>query len=242
MAFSGSRTLRIALFLIVWVAAIALLIARLHYGFLPEDDPALSYLGERTLQGGLPNVDFYDNYTGGLSFLSALAIRLFGARLISGRIMLLLFFVPWVLAIWYLASRITSWISALLVTCWPRSGAFRFILRRSPVGTTCISPPLERPRCFATSIRENDDGSSGPAFAADSRLWPRSSDCISSPPLVSSCSSTSRTVRRTESRSLLVGLFRIPDARNSGLCGRARPPDRQRRPIRRRCGPSRSLL
>ena len=116
MAFSGSRTLRIALFLIVWVAAVALLLSRLHYGFLPEDDPALSYLGERTLQGGLPNVDFYDNYTGGLSFLSALAIRLFGARLISGRIMLLLFFVPWVLAIWYLASRITSWISALLVT------------------------------------------------------------------------------------------------------------------------------
>jgi hypothetical protein len=116
MTSAGSRKLRIALFLIVWVAAVALLMARLHYGFLPEDDPALSYLGERTLQGGLPNVDFYDNYTGGLSFLSALAIRLFGARLISGRIVLLLFFIPWVLAVWYLASRITSWINALLLT------------------------------------------------------------------------------------------------------------------------------
>lgn len=116
MASPGSQKLRFILSLLVCMAAVLLLVWRLHYGFLPEDDPALSYLGERTLQGGLPNVDFYDNYTGGLSFLSAIAIRLFGARLISGRIMLLLFFIPWILAIWYLSSRITSWLNALLLT------------------------------------------------------------------------------------------------------------------------------
>src|SRR5580704_7760351 len=107
---------RLALVGLVCMAAVLLLAARLHYGFLPEDDPALSYLGERTLQGGLPNVDFYDNYTGGQSFLNAFAIHLFGARLIAPRIMLLLFFIPWVLAIWYLASRITSAMNALLLT------------------------------------------------------------------------------------------------------------------------------
>jgi hypothetical protein len=107
---------RLALVGLVCMAAVLLLAARLHYGFLPEDDPALSYLGERTLQGGLPNVDFYDNYTGGQSYLNAFAIHLFGARLIASRIMLLLFFIPWVLAIWYLASRITSAMNALLLT------------------------------------------------------------------------------------------------------------------------------
>ena len=107
---------RLALVGLVCLAAVLLLAARLHYGFLPEDDPALSYLGERTLQGGLPNVGAGKSYTGGQSFLNAFAIHLFGARLIAPRIMLLLFFIPWVLAIWYLACRITSAMNALLLT------------------------------------------------------------------------------------------------------------------------------
>lgn len=100
----------------VWVACIALLVARLQYGFLPEDDPAFAYLGERTLQGGLPNVDFYDDYTGGLSFLNALALHMFGVRLISLRIMLLIFFALWIPTVWYLAYRITSLANTVLLT------------------------------------------------------------------------------------------------------------------------------
>ena len=41
-----------------------MLAMRLHYGFLPHDDPGFSYLAERTYHGELPNVDFYDDYTG----------------------------------------------------------------------------------------------------------------------------------------------------------------------------------
>jgi len=107
---------RLLLMCAVWCASVALLVARLHHGFLPHDDPNLSHLAERTLHGELPGVDFYDGYTGGLSFLNALALRLFGVRLISARIMLLVFFIPWIPTVWYLASRITSPLYATAVT------------------------------------------------------------------------------------------------------------------------------
>ena len=113
---AAAPRLQLVMALLVCVASVTLLAARLHYGFLPEDDPSFSYLGERTLQGGLPNVDFYDNYTGGMSFLNAFALRVFGLRMVSLRFMLLLFFVPWIATVWYLASRITSSINALLLT------------------------------------------------------------------------------------------------------------------------------
>lgn len=111
------KSSRVAPFLVtaVCLASTALLVSRLHYGFLPEDDPALATIAQRTLQGELPNVDFYDNYTGGLSYLNALALHAFGMRLISQRLMLLLFFVPWVAALWYVASQITDMWTASLV-------------------------------------------------------------------------------------------------------------------------------
>jgi hypothetical protein len=104
------------LVLLVCSASIMLFVSRLHYGFLPEDDPAFADLGERTLHGELPNVDFYDNYTGGASYLDALALRLFGARIVSLRYMLLIFYIAWVPTIYYLTSRLTSFITALIVT------------------------------------------------------------------------------------------------------------------------------
>ena len=94
--FAENPRWRWALVVVVCLASVTLLVTRLHYGFLAHDDPGWSYLAERTLHGELPNVDFYDDYTGGLSYLNALALRLFGVRLISLRIMLLLFFVPWI--------------------------------------------------------------------------------------------------------------------------------------------------
>lgn len=106
----------LALVVVVCLASVTLLVTRLHYGFLAHDDSGWSYLAERTLHGELPNVDFCDDYTGGLSYLNALALRLFGVRLISPRIMLLLFFVPWIPTVWYLASRITSSLNAILAT------------------------------------------------------------------------------------------------------------------------------
>ena len=115
-SLAKNRNWRIAAVSVVCAAAIMTLVLRLHYGFLPHDDPGFSYLAERTFHGELPNVDFYDDYTGGLSYLNALALHVFGLRLISLRIMLLLFFIPWVPAIWYLASRIASPVNAMATT------------------------------------------------------------------------------------------------------------------------------
>ena len=110
------RRLQVALAAAVCLASVMLLASRLHYGFLPEDDTALSYLAERTLHGELPNVDFNDNYTGGLSYLNAVSFKLFGLGLLAPRIMLLLFFIPWIATVWYLGSRIASPPMASLIT------------------------------------------------------------------------------------------------------------------------------
>jgi hypothetical protein len=107
---------QLLLMTVVCLACVLLLAARLHVGFLPQDDPALGHVAERTLHGELPNVDFFDDYTGGLSYLDALALKIFGVRLLSLRIMLLLFFIPWIASVWYLAARIVSPLKAALAT------------------------------------------------------------------------------------------------------------------------------
>jgi hypothetical protein len=100
----------------VCLLSFILLAARLHLGYVPVDDPLLAHAAERTLNGEMPHVDFHDNYTGGLSYLNALALRLFGIRLISLRFMLFFFFAAWVPTFWYIASRITSSLAASLIT------------------------------------------------------------------------------------------------------------------------------
>ncbi len=98
------------------VACTLILAVRLRNGFIPADDPVQAHAAERVLDGDRPHVDFHDTYTGGLSYLNALALRLFGVRLLSLRVMLLLFFIPWVAAFWYTADKLTSPAGASLLT------------------------------------------------------------------------------------------------------------------------------
>jgi len=96
--------------------SVLLLAARIHDGFHPSDDPVLAHSAERVLHGERPHVNFHDGYTGGLAYLDALSFRMFGTNLLSPRIMLLLFFVPGVAAIWYIASRMLHPAAASIVT------------------------------------------------------------------------------------------------------------------------------
>lgn len=89
---------------------------KIHDGYIPVDDPLQAHTAERVLHGQMPNVDFHDVYTGGLAYLNALSLRLFGTRLLSLRLMLFLFLIVWVPSIWYLASRIISPLCASFVT------------------------------------------------------------------------------------------------------------------------------
>jgi len=96
--------------------------ARIGNGWVPADDGTLSQSALRVMQGQLPHRDFAEIYTGGLSFIHALAFRAFGVNLMSLRICVFLFFLAWLPAVYYVALRFTSAIWAggvtLLAVAW----------------------------------------------------------------------------------------------------------------------------
>ena len=104
------------LLLATCLISFALFAARIDEGFIGADDGTLAHAAERVLNGERPQVDFYDNYTGGLSYVDAFGLKLFGMRMQSLRWMLFVFFAAWVPAIWYLASRFASPPGASLIT------------------------------------------------------------------------------------------------------------------------------
>ena len=97
----------------LWFAAALLLSAAYMFawsnaGWLPEDDGVLAQSALRVLQGQLPHRDFVETYTGGLSYLNAAGFRLLGINLVSLRVVMFLFFLGWVPAVFYIGSRIAS--------------------------------------------------------------------------------------------------------------------------------------
>jgi hypothetical protein len=85
-------------------------------GWVPHDEGTFGGSAERVLNGQLPHQDFDERYTGGLTFLNALAFRALGINSASLRIVLLGFFVAWVPAIFYGASRFVSTYGAGCIT------------------------------------------------------------------------------------------------------------------------------
>ncbi|MEO7647840.1 MAG: glycosyltransferase family 39 protein [Gemmatimonadaceae bacterium] len=82
---------------------------------MPHDEGTLGLSAERVLLGEIPHHDFADPYSGGLSVLNAVSFRLFGIRLASLRIPLVAFTLACVPAVFYLASRFTSYVGAAAV-------------------------------------------------------------------------------------------------------------------------------
>ena len=109
--------------LVRWtVLAVVLAVAGIYAGFhisrgwAPSDDGTLSQSALRVMQGQLPHRDFREIYTGGLSFIHALAYRAFGVNLMSLRICVFLFFLAWLPVVYYIALRFTSAIGAGAIT------------------------------------------------------------------------------------------------------------------------------
>ena len=102
--------------LIVWVVSGLYTASLLKRGWVPHDEGTIGQSAERVLEGQLPHRDFDEVYTGGLTYLNAFAFRLFGENLLSPRIMLFLFFLLWVPAAYWIASRFTSVFGAAAVT------------------------------------------------------------------------------------------------------------------------------
>jgi hypothetical protein len=97
----------------LWLALVLLLSAlymarELKHGWIPSDEGTLAESAERVLRGELPHRDYHEGYTGGLGYLNAAAFRVFGINLASMRYMLFLFFLAWVPAVYYAASRFVS--------------------------------------------------------------------------------------------------------------------------------------
>jgi len=114
---AGTRSARTYLWVLaaVWLLSLVYMAAYVKRGWVPHDEGTLGLSAERVLQGQLPHRDF-DDYTGGLTFVHALAFRLFGINSASMRMVLFAFFVPWVPAVFYAASRFCGAYSAGVVT------------------------------------------------------------------------------------------------------------------------------
>jgi len=100
------------LFGIAFLLCATYMFSYLKTGWLPEDDGLLSQYAFRVFHSELPHRDFAENYTGGLSCLNALAFRIFGVNLFALRAMMFVFFLAWLPAFFYLASRFLSAIPA----------------------------------------------------------------------------------------------------------------------------------
>ncbi|MFQ5743486.1 MAG: ArnT family glycosyltransferase [Acidobacteriota bacterium] len=121
MTATRSRTWWLVL-LLVWGISTLYLVGRLDRGWVPHDEGGLAQSAERVLAGETPHRDFDEIYTGGLSYLNALAFRTFGTRLMSLRLVLLAFFLAWIPALYFIASRFVAPLAAgtvvLLAVAW----------------------------------------------------------------------------------------------------------------------------
>ena len=111
----GAQADRLVL-VVVWIASALYLWRFVDGGWIPHDDGALAHSAERALRGELPHRDFDELYTGGLTYLHALALWLFGERLLSLRLLLLGATLAWVPAVYGIARRFVPPVVAGLAT------------------------------------------------------------------------------------------------------------------------------
>ena len=88
----------------------------LQTGWFPHDEGQLGQAAERALAGEVPHRDFDDMYTGGLTYLNALAFKLWGIRSESIRWMMWCWFIPTLAGFYWLATRFSAPSQAGLIT------------------------------------------------------------------------------------------------------------------------------
>src|SRR4051812_3105389 len=88
--FTGKTWITLLVVLLISAAYAGFYLKR---GWIPHDDGAFALSAQRVMRGELPHRDFQEIYTGGLAFLNAGAMRIFGDRLVVMRYPLFAFFV-----------------------------------------------------------------------------------------------------------------------------------------------------
>jgi len=112
----NTRRYKWIVLLVVWAVSAFYVSGFYDRGWIPHDEGTLAQSAERVLIGELPHRDFDEIYTGGLTFLHALAFKFLGPSLISLRVMLLVFFLAFVPAFYAIALRFARPDIAALVT------------------------------------------------------------------------------------------------------------------------------
>ncbi len=124
-------------------------------GWIPHDEGTLAQSAERILDGQLPHRDFDELYTGGLSALNAVAFEFLGMDLLTPRLVLFVFFLAWVPAVFYVCSRFAtlpvSALATLLAVSWsipnyPAAMPSWYNLFFATFGLAAILRYLEKPR------------------------------------------------------------------------------------------------
>ncbi len=118
----GRKLRKWIILLAVWFLAAAYAGSYLKRGWIPHDEGVFAQSADRVMRGELPHRDYTEIYTGGLAYLHAFAFRHFGENFATLRIVLFVFFLLWVPAFYWTASRMVSdWIAGgvtLLAVVW----------------------------------------------------------------------------------------------------------------------------
>ena len=104
------------LFLVVFLVSGLYTAKELKHGWIPFDEGTLGLSADYVLHGAVPHRDYFEGYTGGLTYVNALAFRIFGANSVSMRYMMFGFFLLWVPTVYYVASRFVSGPAAAVLT------------------------------------------------------------------------------------------------------------------------------
>ena len=84
--------------------------------WIPHDEGIIAHPAERVLNGEIPHIDFVSGYSGGLDYLHAGAMRLFGVDLLAPRIGLFIFFAVWLVVVLQIARTFAAPVSASVLT------------------------------------------------------------------------------------------------------------------------------
>ena len=167
-------------------------------------------MAERVLQGQLPHRDFVDTYTGGLTFFYAGVFWLFGTDLLWLRVAMLPFFVAFVIATFYIATRIAPPLVAAVLTVAIVIWSVPNYSAAMPSWFNLYFAILRASLRWCAGSSHGSNGGSGlPDSWAVSRSPSRSSACTTSPEPRSSCSSGRNSERNPAVRRVTAGAAAI---------------------------------
>lgn len=115
-AASALRRRRRIVLAAVWAISGMYAFALADRGWIPHDEGTIAQSAQRVLSGELPHRDYDEGYTGGLTWVHAVAFRVLGVRLFSLRLVLFVLFLAFVPTVYAIALRVARPASAGLLT------------------------------------------------------------------------------------------------------------------------------